>query len=136
MKTIKHLLARNIVFWWLAICWTILIAILCLVSFDELPKIDIQVSNLDKCIHVIFHFVFTGFWFLGLKSSGEKRNAILFKVFAASLLYGISIEIAQGFFTTTRSADIEDVLANGCGSLSAIGLIVLSSKIFTKAIKN
>ena len=42
------------------------------------------------------------------------------KVFLASFLYGGIIEIAQGLFTTTRSADVQDLLTNIAGAIIAI----------------
>ena len=45
-----------------------------------------------------------------------------------SVFFGIFIEIAQQDFTTTRKADVLDVLANTAGALSA--LIVILTYIF------
>lgn len=44
----------------------------------------------------------------------------MFKVFLVSVTYGILIEILQEVFTTTRKADIMDVLANAIGGLIAV----------------
>ena len=35
-----------------------------------------------------------------------------------AIVYGITMEVFQGVFTTTRTADIQDVFANSVGALS------------------
>ena len=54
----------------------------------------------------------------------------------ASIIYGSLIEMAQGVFTTTRKADIMDVLANTLGSILAVVVILLDLKFLSKKIKN
>ncbi len=107
-----------------AIGWTVLIAVLCLVKFTDLPSFG--VSGADKYVHFTFHFVFTllwGFYFwLKLK---EKTISKIVRVVILSLCYGILIEILQETCTTTRHADIFDVLANLSGAIVALGLFVL-----------
>lgn len=44
--------------------------------------------------------------------------------FTLSVLFGIGIEMLQEFFTTTRHADIYDVLANTTGAILAVLIIV------------
>lgn len=131
VKPTNNLSGRNKLYLCLAIFWTLFIAVLCLESSSDLPNLGISVSNVDKYVHFIFHFVFTVLWFLYWKT----RNGIsVFKIFIASLLYGIAIEVAQGVFTTTRTADVADVLANVCGSITAVIAIVLSNKFLNKKI--
>ncbi len=107
-----------------AIGWTVLIAVLCLVRFTDLPSFG--VSGADKYVHFTFHFVFTllwGFYFwLKLK---ERTISKIVRVVILSLCYGILIEILQETCTTTRHADIFDVLANLSGAIVALGLFVL-----------
>ena len=107
-----------------AIGWTVLIAVLCLVKFTDLPSFG--VSGADKYVHFTFHFVFTllwGFYFwLKLK---ERTILKIVRVVILSLCYGILIEILQETCTTTRHADIFDVLANLSGAIVALGLFVL-----------
>ena len=109
-------------------------AFLCLASFNSLPKIGI--SGADKYVHVTLYFVFTTLWSWHLKT----RNPIVFfsliKVLIASIIYGSLIEIAQGVFTTTRKADILDVLANTLGSMLAVALIFVLLQFSSKKIKN
>jgi VanZ family protein len=102
----------------LAIGWTILIAFLCLVKFNNLPTFS--VSNIDKYVHFSLHFVFTFLWgyYSWLAKNNWQMKQILI-VIAISLFYGIAIEILQETCTKTRHADINDVLANSVGALAA-----------------
>jgi VanZ family protein len=111
----------------LAIGWTFLILVLCLVSFNNMPTV--KVPGADKYGHFTFHFVFTLLWsyYFWL-----KQNQIVFRklisIVLASLGYGILIEFLQETFTTTRQADSLDVLANCCGAVTAFVVFVLIKK--------
>lgn len=109
-------------------------AYLCLASFNSLPRIGI--SGADKYVHVTLYFVFTILWSCHLKTRNSIGVISLLKVVIASIIYGTVIEIAQGVFTTTRKADIVDVLANTLGSILAIVVILLEIKFSSKKIKN
>lgn len=111
-----------------AVFWAGVITYFCLVPSTDLPAVNIQ--NLDKYIHVFFHFVFTFVWFLFFYKQ-LKTDSIL-KPFlismSISILFGIMIEILQSVLTTTRSADFIDVLANFLGASLAFLLIVICMK--------
>ncbi len=96
---------------------------LCLEDSKDLPKIKIQ--NLDKFVHAGFHFVFVVIWFLYIRiSKGSIDNKVAIKkAFWFSILIGISIEFLQYFFTTTRKADVLDVLSNSIGTIVAFFII-------------
>ena len=111
----------------LAIGWTVLIAVLCLVKFTDLPSLG--VSGGDKYVHFTLHFVFTLLW--GLYAWNKQNEMGLNKIaiiIVISICYGILIEILQETFTTTRHADIFDVLANGTGATMALVVFVLIKK--------
>jgi VanZ family protein len=108
----------------LAIGWTILIAVLCLVKFSNLPSFG--VSGADKYVHFTFHFVFTMLWGFYLWAKlNEITISKIGRFVILSFCYGILIEIFQEIFTKTRRADIFDVLANGAGALVALVFFVL-----------
>ena len=108
----------------LAIGWTVLIAVLCLVKFTDLPTFG--VSGADKYVHFTFHFVFTMLWgFYYWLKLNEREITKIVHVVIISLCYGILIEILQETCTTTRHADIFDVMANLTGATSALVLFVL-----------
>jgi glycopeptide antibiotics resistance protein len=60
----------------------------------------------------------------------------LIYAFLFSLLFGILIEVAQAIFTTTRKADILDVLANSLGGLFAVISILASMNLKTRIRQN
>lgn len=132
VMTIKHLLEHNKFYFFLAICWTLLVFLLCLVSVGELPKLSIKVSGIDKLVHFTFHFVFVILWSLYLKNRNIKP--VLLKIFFISLCFGILIEVCQSLFTTTRQADVMDVLANATGAFTAITILFLYHKFLKKDI--
>ncbi len=114
----KTLLAHKKLWLILALCWTLVIGVLCLVSFNEFPTVGLQ--GADKYVHAMFHFGFTLLWFAFLRLSVSRP---LLRAFLASVLYGGLIEILQSTLTTTRQADFADVLANTSGALLAVALI-------------
>lgn len=113
-----------------AICWTLAIAVLCLVSFRELPSIGI--GGADKYVHFILHFGYTLLWFLYFNKKNPNVNKVLLKTMLSSVVYGILIEIAQGTFTATRQADVYDVLANSSGTVGAAIVILAYFYYFKK----
>lgn len=121
---IKTLLAHKNLWLFFAALWTFTILFLCLVNSNELPSINLKIESSDKGVHFIFHFIFTLLWlaYLFAKSSFVTKSQIV-KVILISVSFGCLIEIIQGSFTTTRNADIMDVLANSIGAISA-GLLI------------
>lgn len=121
----------NKVYLWASILWTLLIIILCLCTFSDIPKVSI--TNIDKLVHFSFHFIFVFLWYLFFKSQKVERKINLkIKLVLASLIFGISIEIIQGLYTKTRSADVFDVLANSIGAITALLILTLFEKIDSK----
>lgn len=119
---------RKQLFLSLALFWTGVIAFFCLIQASDIPKINIQ--NLDKVIHVFFHFVFTSLWYLFFKKHIKSTNNIKALVLSIvlSIFFGIVIELLQQLCTTTRKADIYDVLANLTGAVLAIAFVSLVNK--------
>jgi VanZ family protein len=111
--------------------WTTLIGILCLVKSGDLPSLHLP--GADKYVHFTFHFIFTLLWATYASQNQEDhkiKNSL--KVVGFSLLYGILIEFLQEIFTTTRHADILDVLANLTGALTAFLVFVMLKATFAK----
>ncbi|HLA55841.1 MAG TPA: VanZ family protein [Flavobacterium sp.] len=118
----------NKTYFWIASLWTLIIAVLCLVSFTDFPKTNVH--NVDKYVHVTFHFFFTLFWYLHFRNKFQERNPLRlsFGILLISIVYGIAIELAQEFFTTTREADIKDVAANFAGAVLAALILMAYRK--------
>lgn len=107
----------------LAIFWSALIVFLCLVQLHNAPFKS--VSNLDKLVHIFFHFVFTVLWFLyfQIQFSKQKYSKSLLISVLFSFSFGIAIEILQEYCTKSRRADFYDVFANLFGAILAFGLV-------------
>jgi VanZ family protein len=115
---------KQIVFW-VALLWTGVVLFLCLVQSNKIPVVNIE--NLDKIVHAFFHFVFTSLWILffktQIKDPGSYKPYVISFLF--SVLFGITIEIMQGQYTTTRKEDALDVVANMVGAFLAVFLFFL-----------
>jgi VanZ family protein len=133
VMTIKRLLEHKTLWLTIAILWTIFIAMLCLVKFDDLKHFDV-VDQTDKYVHYIFHFLFVIFWSMYCKAKNQLTNKAITIILLASVSYGIGIEIMQDVFTKTRKADFMDVLSNTIGALTALLLLrlFLNSKAIIK----
>jgi len=122
----------------IALFWTLIVLYFCLENSSNLPVI--QVENLDKWIHSFFHFVFTLVWFLFFRKQYQFQSILKLLIFAFlfSFFLGILIELLQQTFTTTRKADIFDVIANSVGSLLGILVITIGNKFnfFNRILKS
>lgn len=119
---IKRLLEHKKIWFGLATSWTVLVFVLCLAKMNDLPSLGVK--GMDKYVHFTFHFVFTMLWAIVVKSRLKKvSNKKIRNIILISLIMGITIEILQEYFTTTRKADILDVIANLTGAISA-GILI------------
>lgn len=125
MKDTKNLSVLKKISLGAALSWAGFILYLCLIRISELPEIKIQ--YIDKFIHAFFYFVFSVLWFYALRFYFRKqsRTKLLQIVFVMAFLFGIAIELFQTFFTTYRTGDVTDVVANSCGAFLAIAAIKL-----------
>ncbi|SHF71463.1 VanZ like family protein [Flavobacterium fluvii] len=107
-----------------ALFWSGVILFFCLIKSNDIPTIN--VPYVDKAVHAVFHFVFTLLWFLFFKKKLDTSNIFrpLVISFVFSFFFGVAIELMQKFFTTTRSADVIDELANLSGAALAVIAIV------------
>jgi VanZ family protein len=108
-----------------ALFWTGIILFFCLENAKNIPSINIL--HLDKVIHLTFHFIFTILWFLYFKKKFKNSNNfnLLAITLFVSFVFGIVIELIQQYFTTTRNADVFDILANLIGAFLASIIITL-----------
>lgn len=92
----------------------------CLTESSNLPAVN--VPNIDKIVHFCFHFGFTISWILFFKKelNGNDDAKAYLVSFVFSVLFGITIELMQSVYTTTRASDVTDILANTLGALFAI----------------
>jgi len=123
MLDIKRLLGNKTLLAIAVIAYTSAITIAFLMPTSGLPQVNLP-GGTDKSIHLVIHFVLVLLWqlysFYRNNQVFSWKNGAL--VLSGSLLYGIIIEMLQGYITTSRTPDIFDVLANFCGAL--IGVIL------------
>jgi len=111
-----------------ALLWTGMVSYFCLANSASLPKMD---KGIDKFGHFSFHFGIVLLWFLYFnvqkKESDLKTN--LKNAFLISLFYGILIEICQALFTKTRTAELNDMMANAAGAIVAVLFTLIGFRI-------
>ena len=94
--------------------------VICLVKVSN--SVKLSVSNADKFIHFGIYFWFNLLWFFVFYRNNYKNNITksIFKSSVFAFLTGVFIEILQESFTVSRSADLNDILANTFGILFSI----------------
>jgi VanZ family protein len=99
----------------LALIWTFLVAFLSLATLADVGS-EVNIPNKDKIVHFTFYFVFVLLWlsFFNFVNPSSKNKWL---VLIAAILFGVLMEIGQGVFTTTRTPDGFDVLANSVGAI-------------------
>lgn len=106
----------------IAILWTSFVTTLSLITISSENGKSIVFDFNDKYVHFAFYLVFVIVWFWFLIKTKFAKNAKNIALISA-ILYGIIMEICQGVFTTTRTPDVYDVIANTLGALTGITII-------------
>ena len=115
----------------ISILYTLTLSVLSLIKINGIVK-EMPSFN-DKVGHAIAHFIFVVLWFvvfyykLNFKYNKALAYAALF-----SLVYGVSIELLQGWVTISRESDFKDVLANVLGMVFASLLLLCVKKHLIK----
>jgi VanZ family protein len=110
-------------YFFIAISWTCFVSILSLITISSEIGESINVDFKDKYVHFLFYFVFVIVWFLFLDRTKYAKSVKLLALILA-ITFGVLMEICQGLFTTTRTPDVYDVLANSIGAFT--GIIILN----------
>lgn len=102
----------------IAIVWTLLIFVGCLMPAREIPKVDVPL--IDKWTHFVLFGVFSFLWLCVKPESGFKQLLVLLLI---SIFLGCLIEYLQGTFTSLgRSPEMMDAVADAVGGLLGIVL--------------
>ena len=119
MPPIKHYLGHRSVLL-LSTVYTIGLTVAFLLPVSNAPSWD--VPFLDKWIHILFHAVLAALWliYVYLADKNHFSSKELALVLVICFFYGIAIEAVQHWFTSTRTFDTGDILANGIGELAAL----------------
>ena len=107
----------------IAIVYSITLAVFSLVSNDTLPYFGTNYE--DKIYHFLAYALLNVLWFKVFFAF--KNNNPIAIAFGISIVFGIIIEVLQGQFTVVRDASIMDVLANSIG-VSIVSLILIAKK--------
>jgi VanZ family protein len=100
-------------FFLVAFTWTIAITILSLISVNTINN-PIQIPYKDKIVHFIFYYFFVLFWSLWLSTSQISKP--IWTILVIGIFFGIAIEFCQGYFTSNRSMELLDIVANSVGA--------------------
>ena len=112
----------------IAILWTLLIFIACLLPANEIPHVDIPL--IDKWVHFV---LFGGLSFLCLCSAPRVKRSSLMLAFLLSSGYGWLMEILQAIFVSLgRSYENLDIVADCIGAMLGVGLFYIAAKIATR----
>jgi len=88
---------------------------------------ELLFKHFDKVVHLLMYFTLT-FTFVVENFISNKFNIYkmhLFAIITLSSIVGISMELAQSFFTTYRSGDFFDEMANLSGVVLAVLVFLL-----------
>lgn len=124
---------KQLLLLWALICSGV-ITYLCLTDSSNIPAVNFP--SIDKIVHFCFHFGFTISWILFFKKELKGKAPDDFKAylisFIFSVFFGITIEILQSVLTTTRAADVTDILANALGALFGVFAAIAFKKQIDK----
>jgi VanZ family protein len=110
------------------VLWMAMITFVCLSSFPEDQAPGLEIPHLDKGVHFFLYLVASllGAGFLREQFAGRlSLNSALLRIMVFLITYGIIIEVIQMAFTTSRSGEVYDVLANCIGAMTAMIILKL-----------
>lgn len=97
-------------------------------TFDKVPLI--KIPNFDKVVHFLMYFSLMSAVIIEKWIYFKRAGSLLIPA-AIVLLYGILMEILQ-LFTSTRSGNINDALADFAGILFSVLLWLLIKPLLNK----
>jgi len=99
----------------ISVAYTLCITFLLLFPATNVPKIDVPSS--DKIGHIVLFTILVVLWTVLVFMKVKKVGMKVWWVSIGAFIYGIVIEVLQGLFFESRTADIWDVVANSAGIL-------------------
>ncbi|NNF18500.1 MAG: VanZ family protein [Flavobacteriaceae bacterium] len=101
-----------------------------LLSFFSFSAVDDEISFpfMDKLVHFVFYSVAAialGFALRERSRGTMSFSKALLVSFLFSLLFGIIIEVLQSTYTTWRSGELADGIANAIGALTGTAFLKL-----------
>ncbi len=99
--------------------WKTLLCSLCILILSIAPFSSHRIHpmpNTDKLIHFMMYLIFTVIFFYEYRKTHPiKQLRFYLMVMTLPIIYGGLMELFQSIFTTNRSADVFDFLANSVG---------------------
>lgn len=104
-----------------AVVMTLLIAALSLLPahfFKQVSEPLPPLPGMDKLVHALMYAALTAAYLHALTRARRGRLAPVLRIVLFATLYGIAMEVCQKLFTTSRTMDPLDALANAAGALT------------------
>ena len=118
LKVIKKLLEHKYNAYIISFTLTVVIIYL---SLSSNAGAFMPASVSDKVLHAFAYTMLTLSWFYAIKKAHDNtRVKILIAV--SIFIFGIIIEVLQGYMTVNRMMDFKDVIANTIGILIAFNM--------------
>ncbi len=127
MQGIKNRLGpKNLLYG--GILYTIFATFLLLYPAEDIPTVG--VPSFDKLGHLCVFGVLVLIWLLFASHKTKGKNGSVIWVLLLVFFYGIVIEVLQGLFLQSRTADGWDILANAAGILLGWLIFQKIKKVF------
>lgn len=72
----------------------------------------------DKLVHIFMFFALSFLFSFAIRNSAKKYSLILM-IAVGGIIFGIAMEFVQKYFIPNRTCDVEDMIADGIGCLTA-----------------
>ena len=114
---------------------SVIIFYLSLKSSTDLDEFNFfNFHHIDKAVHFCMYFGLMSILIFETYIIEKKKYPII-KLALIPFFLGIIMELFQGAFTTTRNADVYDVIFNTCGILFSIAFWLIIKSVFCKNFK-
>jgi VanZ family protein len=108
----------------LPVIWAIVIYVLLTMPNNDIPKLGfLDAIHFDKWVHAGLFAMLTFLFCWPFRKLYPAQHNLFVSIAVLALLYGITMEYVQKYFTTDRDYDINDMFADGFGCL--VGYIAI-----------
>ena len=112
-----------------ALIWVIVIYVLLTLPESDLPQSPVfDIIYFDKWVHIGLFATLVFLFSFPLKKSYSSQSSVYLFVVLAAIAYGIAMEFVQKFFTSDRSFDVTDMIADAAGCFIGYAFIKFQLK--------
>jgi VanZ family protein len=87
---------------------------------SDIPSNDFfELIYFDKWVHIGLFGLLTFFWQYPFAIEKRRSIKVMFIIATLALVYGIAMEFVQKYFTTSRTFDVTDIMADATGVIIA-----------------